>query len=173
MEKTKVAVDDSLETLVHFAVERDDIKQLIHGLPETDAISPVTMEYELQLLRILTVGWGVSYFLEDTPQKQVVLEKFWNRINELSKNISIALAPSLGKEFDYFSILKQRLDLYVTAMEQESDITDPGIKIGPLFASLCGDDAHDYLMVSGKAVFHVSLGNVKKHLESVIICIET
>jgi hypothetical protein len=172
MKKKNVTLEESLETLVHFAVERNDIKQLINGLPEKDDINSVTMEYELQLLQILTVGWGISYFLENVPEKKVVLEMFWNRINALSKTISKTLTPSLGSEFDYFFILKQRLDLYVKAIERDSETTDPGIKIGPLFAGLCGDESHDYLILSGKAAFHLSLGDVKRYFESVVICIE-
>lgn len=169
MERASANLDDSLEILVAVALDRNDIQQLIKGLPENDGISPVTMEYELQLLKIITVGWGIAYFLENAPEKTVVLEAFWNRINELSKNISAALAPTLGNEFDYFSILKERLDLYVTEMGKAADVSDPGIMVGPLFAKLCGEEAHDYLVVSGKAVFHLSLGDVKKYLESTVI----
>ncbi len=172
IESKRVNIDDSLEILVNFAVERSEIKQLLTGLPEKDEINPVTVEYELQLLQILAVGWSISYFLEDAPEKQVVIEKFWYMINELSKKISEALAPSLGSEFDYFSILKQRLDLYVKAIDDCSDISDPGVVIGPLFAGLCGDDSDDYMVLAGKAAFHISLRNVKRDLESVIICIK-
>jgi len=169
MERKAAALDDSVEILVNFALDRNDILKLIKGKPENDGISPVTMEYELQLLKILTIGWGISYFFENTPLKNVVLESFWNRINELSKSISAALTPSLGNGFDYFSILKQRLDLYVKEIGKVSNLSDPGIMVGPLFAKLCGDEFHDYLILSGKAAFHLSLGDVKKYLESVVI----
>lgn len=172
MERKSVALNDSIEVFVQFALERKDIQQLIKGLPEADDISPVTMEYELQLLRILTVGWGISYFLGDTPEKSRVLESFWNRVNELSKGISEALMPSLGNDFDYFSIVKQRLEQYVKIMDENTDISDPGVAIGPLFAELCGNASHDYLILSGKAAFHLSLGDVKKYLSSVVICID-
>lgn len=172
MERKSITLNDSLEVFIQFALERKDIQQLVKGLLQTDDVSPVTMEYELQLLRILTVGWGISYFLGDAPEKNRVLQSFWNRINELSKDISEALLPSLGNDFDYFSIVKQRLDQYVKIMDENADVSDPGVSIGPLFAEFCGDATQNYLILSGKAVFHLSLGDVKKYLSAVVIRID-
>jgi len=169
VKRKKVDVDEMLEMLIDLAVDRRDLKRLLSGLPEKDEINPVAVEYELQILQILGVGWGISYFMEETDKKKIIAMKFWEAINELSKKITSALTPSLGSKFDYFAILKERVDLYVKAVNERSDVSDPGAVIGPLFAGLCGNDSDSYIIIAGKAAFNLSLGGVKRYLQSVYI----
>lgn len=50
--------------LFDFAVDREDTKALMARLPADTAANRVAVEYELQALRIISVGWSISYYLE-------------------------------------------------------------------------------------------------------------
>ena len=44
------------KNLAEYAVDRDDIKVFVHNLPQDQNINTVTVDYELQLLKIISVG---------------------------------------------------------------------------------------------------------------------
>ena len=69
-EATKSPVEQAGEDLFNFAIERDDTKWLMARLPAAADIKPATVEYELQILKIISVGWSISYFLEEFRQKK-------------------------------------------------------------------------------------------------------
>ncbi len=157
------------ETLLNYAVQREDLKGLVAGLPVEAAVDPVAMEYEIQILKIVSVGWGISYFMGERPEKAALAEAYWGEVRDFSGRISAITTETSGREIDYFQALRERVDIYVNALNHFSDVDDPGPVIGHTFAKLCGDEEDMYTMVSGKRVFHLSLAGVKSYLESVRI----
>jgi hypothetical protein len=58
----KTEIEKAGEALFNFAVDREDVKALVANLPEETDIQGVTVEYELQILKIISVGWSISYY---------------------------------------------------------------------------------------------------------------
>jgi hypothetical protein len=74
----KSTIEQAGEDLFNFAIERDDVKWLIAGLAKESTVKRTSVEYELQLLKIISVGWSISYFLEGTPKRKTSLSQiFW------------------------------------------------------------------------------------------------
>lgn len=154
------------ENLFNFAIERDDLKQIVTHLPDDDKINQVTVAYELQLLKIISVGWGIAFFMEAQPLKEKLTEAFWNNIQTLSHDISSATSASVGKDIDYFGIIKERLDIYVKALQHYADAPDTAKVIGVTFAKLCGDEADSYITLAGKRTFSLASASVKNYIET-------
>ncbi len=74
--------------MISFAIDREDVKWLMAQLPEEAEIMRGTVEYELQILEIISVGWSISYYLENSSHKNQLLELYWNTVYELSQCIS-------------------------------------------------------------------------------------
>ncbi len=79
-EEKKTGIEKAGEDLFDFAVDREDVKALVANLPEEADIHGVTVEYELQLLKIISVGWSISYYLEKGPQKTQLAELYWQAV---------------------------------------------------------------------------------------------
>ena len=84
----KDKINQLVEIMFNLAIERDNLKKIISELPEESDINPVTMEYEIQLLKILSIGWGISYFMGDHPDKNRLAHGFWNAIRVFSVSVS-------------------------------------------------------------------------------------
>ena len=162
----KKGIAEKSEALFQLAIGRDDIKQMVRILPADSEIDPVAVEYELQLLKILTVGWSISFFLENHPDKTVLAESFWESIRSFAQSISTMSSSSTGREIDYFSTLKERVGIYVNALQVYSDVDDPSAVIGPTFAKVCGDEENPLVITSGRSMFSRTLQETRKHLES-------
>ena len=154
------------ENLFNYAIERDALKQMVAHLPDDDSINKVTVEYELQLLKIISVGWGIAFFMGGQPLKEQLAEAFWNQIQALAHSISSATSASVGKDVDYFGIIKERLDLYVNALQHYADAPDSAKVIGVTFAKLCGDEANSYVTLTGKRTFSLASASVKNYIEA-------
>ncbi|MDL1969058.1 MAG: hypothetical protein LWW97_11115 [Deltaproteobacteria bacterium] len=165
----KVSIEKASEDLFDFAIDRSDIKLILQNLPEDIRINRVSVEYEIQLLKILAVGWSISFFLDESSLKKELSGLFWNAVQSFSQNISILSSSSTGKEVDYFNTLKERLDNYLTALNFIPDNSDPLASIGPKFAELCGSKDNAHIMLSGSKTFNLSVGAVKNYLESIQI----
>ena len=165
----KVSIEQASEDLFDFAINRSDIKQIVQNLPEDKEINRISVEYEIQLLKILAVGWSLSFFLEDSTLKQKLSESFWNAIQNFSQSISTLSSSSTGKRINYFNNLKERLNMYLNVLDLIPDGPDPLIAIGPAFAKICGDEDNAHIILSGSKVFNLSVGGVKNYLESVQI----
>jgi hypothetical protein len=167
---SKIApVQAAAENLFNYAIERDDLKPMVALLPDDEKINKVTVEYELQLLKIISIGWGISFFMAEHPVKEKLAEAFWNSIQRLSHDISSATSASVGKDVDYFGIIKQRLDIYVNALQHYTDAPDLAKVIGITFAKLCGDEANTYITLAGKRTFSLASANVKNYIEALPI----
>jgi len=129
-EKKKTEIEQAGEDLFNFAIDREDIKWLISQLPEATDIVRSKVEYELQILKIISVGWSIPYFLENSPQKTRLLELFWTSVQEFSKSLNETTELMTGQDIDYFQILKDRLDMYMKALSKTPGEQEPSAVIG-------------------------------------------
>ena len=153
--------------LFHFAVDREDVKTLLAALPKAVEIERGKVEYELGILRIISVGWSIAYFLEHSPHKNRLAEGYWRAVQEFSQSISSAAGLMIGKEIDYFQVLKARLDMYVEAMRQKPKAPEPAVVIGPVFARACGNEDDVYAVLTGSKMFITTVASVKEYLEAI------
>jgi len=58
------------------------------NLAEEADIKPTTVEYELPILKIISVGWSLSFYLASSPQKDQLMDLYWTAINDFSKDLS-------------------------------------------------------------------------------------
>jgi hypothetical protein len=168
-QKRQLSVEQVIHTLLNFCVNRDELKGILGRIPMDAGIDRVAVEYELQLLKIVSVGWGLLFFLENDPMKEALSETFWNGVQVFSGAISSLATNSIGKEVDYFEVLKARLSTYVNALEHFPDVADPAAVVGPTFAMICGSDDHPEVISAGRRVFSSSLAGVGHYLDSVEI----
>ncbi|OEU65731.1 MAG: hypothetical protein BBJ57_11775 [Desulfobacterales bacterium PC51MH44] len=163
----KAEIEKAGEDLLSFAIDREDVKWLMAHLPEEAEIKRGTVEYELQILKIISVGWSISYYLENSPQKNQLLELYWNAVYEFSQSISTTTGLMIGHDIDYFQILKGRLDMYVDAMAKKPDVPEPAVVIGPEFARTCGNVDDIFTFMTGSKMFIATIRRVKEYLEAI------
>lgn len=163
----KTAVEQAGEDLFKFAFDREDVKILMGRLPEKAPTIRNTVEYELQILKIISIGWSISYFLENYPYKNQITESYWKAVHELSTSLSSSTELMIGKDINYFQIIKDRLDLYVNAMKKRPDVTEPEIIIGPEFAGICKDEDDVFTVMTGSRMFTAALASVKEYFISI------
>lgn len=157
------------EALFTYAVDREDVKYLMEYLSSEADINRVTVEYELQILKIVSVGWSISFFLENSEQKNPLLEIYWQSIREYAQNLSSTTGLMLGQDIDYFQTLKDRLDLYVNALARNPEAPEPATVIGPEFAGICGNKNDIFTYMTGAKMFLTTLSNVRNYLEAIEI----
>jgi hypothetical protein len=166
-EEKKSEIEKVQDDLFNFAIDREDIKWLIKQLPKEANIKRSTVEYELQIFKIISVGWSISYYLENNPHKNLLLELFWMAIYEFSQHLSTTTELMIGKDIDYFQILKERLDMYVNAMAQNPEAAEPSTVIGPEFARTCGNADDIFTSMTGSKMFLSATSQVKEYLERI------
>lgn len=167
--KQQVSMDEVKERLVSFAINRDDLKAFLELISGEQDLDLVAIEYESQILKIISVGWGASFFLADSLFKNEISEAFWSAVNELSVDLSRVVSTTIGKEIDYFNIVKERLEQYVTALSHVGDAADPVSVIGPEFAKICGNENNVHVLMLGNRVFSFTVAGVKEFISSVEI----
>ena len=155
------------EDLFNFAIDRGDLKELMAYLPQEAAVKRVTVEYELQILKIVMVGWSLSYHLSDTPHHRSLSARYWHAVQEFSRDLSETTTLMVGQDIDYFQILKDRLDTYLNAMHQNAHVSEPAMVIGPEFARICGNKDDVFTVMTGSKMFSLAIGSVKAYLEAV------
>ena len=155
--------------LVDYAIDREDLKFILAGWPETSPIKRSKVDYELQLLKIIAVGWSLSYHLQQSSVKDPLQERFWHAIQEFSAGLSETTGLMIGQEIDYFAILKERLDMYVSAMGRHSEEIEPAQVVGPEFAERCGDRDDIFAQLAGGKMFNNALIRIKQYLEAVAL----
>jgi len=151
--------------LFDFAVDREDVKTLMARLPQMSEARPVRVEYELQILRIILVGWGLSYLLETGPRKTAVQDRYWQSIQAFSRSLSDTAGLLIGQDIDYFQALKDRLSGYLTAMDKHAGVREPAAVIGPEFARLCGSPNDPHVVMIGSRMCVATLNSVHQYLE--------
>lgn len=160
------ALDPVTEGLFHFAVDREDVKWLVANLPAEAKADANTVEYELQLVKIIFVGWSILYAMEERPGRQEMAEQYWQAIHELSANVSHTTGLMIGKEVDYFAAIRERLDQYLTAL-QEDNGADPAGVVGREFARCCGVAGDLFTALAGSRLFVATIGRIKEYLAAV------
>lgn len=164
--ETKSVIEQAGEDLFNFAVDREDIKLLMAGLHEAADIKRNAVEYELQILKIISVGWAISYYLENYTQKDLIGAAYWRTIQEFAKNLSDTYGLFVSQSIDYFQILKDRLETYVNALHDQPGAPEPAVIIGPVFADLCGNKNDAFTALTGTKMFISTIGCVKQYIES-------
>ncbi|MBF0375889.1 MAG: hypothetical protein HQK72_00215 [Desulfamplus sp.] len=173
MGQTKIdplSVEKLGENLAIFAINRDDLKMLLKSIPESDQNHITNIEYELQILKIISVGWGIAFYMAEGKNKEKLTLVFWGHIQEIAKNISNLTQTSVGHKIDYFNILRNRLDDYLKVMQNQSEkIKDPTHIIGPAFADICYCNDNAAVILVGTKMLTLTLGAVKEYLNAVEI----
>lgn len=160
-------IEQAASDLFNYAIDREDVKWLMANLAEQADIKRTTVEYELPILKIISVGWSLSYFLPGGPQKDELSNLYWTAINDFSKDLSSTTEMMTGQKIDYFKILKERLDMYVNALEQQPEAQDPATVIGPEFARTCGNVDDIFTFMTGSKMFMSVINRVKEYLEAI------
>ncbi|NQT68850.1 MAG: hypothetical protein HQ552_04655, partial [Desulfobacteraceae bacterium] len=83
-EKKTSGIEEAAEDLFNFATDHEDVKWLMEHLPKEADIERGKVEYELRMLKIISVGWSLSYYLENHFHK--LLELYWQAVNEFSQS---------------------------------------------------------------------------------------
>jgi hypothetical protein len=162
------AIEQAGDDLFNYAIDREELKWLLAVLPKESRAKPATVAYELQLLKIVSVGWSIAYFMGGTPRKKAALaELFWCQINTFSKGLSETTGLMIGQDIDYFNIIKERLDLYVAALADHGEAMDPTPVIGPVFAGQCAAEGDIFAAMAGAKMFHGAVTRVRQYLEAV------
>jgi hypothetical protein len=159
-------IEEAGKVLFDFAVDREDVKTLISWLPGEARIERERVEYELQVLKIISVGWSVSYFLEHSRWNTLLSESYWKAVFEFSRTLSSAAGLMVGQDIDYFQVLRDRLDTYVEALNSRPDAPEPGVVIGPEFARACGKVDDVYTIMTGSRMFINTVGSVREYLDA-------
>jgi len=166
-EEKKSPIARAGEDLFHYAIEREDTKWLLKRLPAEAAIKPAAVEYELQILKIISVGWSISFFLEEWPEKQQLVEIFWEAVREFAQSLSTTTEMMTGQSIDYFQVLKDRLDGYLEALRSQPEAHNPEAVIGPEFARNCGNADDLFTVYTGGRMFNGVTGRVREYLQAV------
>ena len=166
-EKKPSKIEQAAEDLFNYAIDREDVKWLMANLAEQADVKRTTVEYELPILKIISVGWSLSYYLPGGPQKDELSSLYWTAINDFSKDLSSTTEMMTGQKIDYFDILKERLDMYVNVLEQHPDVQDQATVIGQEFARTCGKADDIFTFMIGSKMFMSTVGHVKEYLETI------
>lgn len=156
------------EDLFNFAIDRDDVNWLMAHLAKEADIKRSSVEYELHMLKIIGVGWSISYYLDNEPLKNRLLERYWNAVYEFSKDLSSTTELFIGQDINYFQTLKDRLDMYVNALAKNPDVSEPAQVIGSAFARTCGNMDDIFTFMTGSKMFISTITRVKEYFEMVI-----
>lgn len=162
-DESKTPLEQAAEDLFHFAIERGDTKWLLARLPAEAAVKPAAVEYELQILKIISVGWSISFFLEGWPEKEQLAAIFWEAVREFAQGLSTTTEMMTGQDIDYFQVLKDRLDRYLDALRQHPEARNPEEVIGPEFARRCGNARDLFAVYTGGRMFSGVTGRVRDY----------
>lgn len=163
----KPPIEKAAEDLLNFAITRQDIKWLIANLPEQADINQSKVEYELQILKIISVGWSISYYLENSSSKNQLTTLFWQAVFEFAQSLSHTTELMIGQDIDYFQVLRERLDMYIAAMAEQPEVSEPAVVIGPVFAKTCDAGDNTFVVMTGARLFIATIGGVKEYLETI------
>lgn len=165
-EEAQTPIEQAAEDLFHYAIEREDTKWLLNRLPAEAAVKPAAVEYELQILKIISVGWSISFYLEEWPEKEQLAAIFWEAVREFAQSLSTTTEMMTGQSIDYFKVLKDRLDGYLEALRRHPEVRNPEAVIGPEFARHCGNADDLFTVYTGGRMFHGATSRVREYLQA-------
>jgi hypothetical protein len=163
--KTEKTLSCAGKHLFQFAIDRGDMSLILDGLPLALPEKRAALEYEIQLLRIISVGWAIAFFLDGHGLKTQLGQHFWENIRAFSTTLSTSASLTTGSEVDYFQRLKQRLDFYIGALDAAGQIAEPAQAIGPAFARTCGDPDDACAILAGSKMFSLTIKAVREYLD--------
>ncbi len=167
-EKADDSIARSGEQLFQYAIDRGDMKAILDNLPLEMPEKRGTLESEIQLLRIISVGWAIAFFLADSGLKTSLGQRFWENVRAFSTTLSASASLTVGADVDYFHTLKQRLDYYVGALDAAGKIPEPAIAIGPAFADTCGYPDDACTILAGSKMFSLTINAVREYLGGIV-----
>jgi hypothetical protein len=167
-QKTEVSIAHAGEHLFQYAIDRGDMNAVLDTLPPFVPEKRVTLEYEIQILRVVSVGWSIAFFLSDFPLKKKLEKHFWEQIRGFSETLSTSANLTAGTDVDYFDELKNRLDRYVDALDTAGQISQPAMAIGPAFAKACGDINDACAVLAGSKMFTLTVNAVRAYLDGFV-----
>ena len=156
------------EQLFQFAIDRGDMKAILDALPPMPTEKRAALEYEIQLLRIVSVGWAVAFFLSEDSLKEPIGRLFWEHVRAFAETLSSSASLTVGAEIDYFDMLKQRLDFYVGTLDGADHVSQPAMVIGPAFAEASGDKNDPCAILAGSKMFTHTIHAVREYLHATI-----
>jgi hypothetical protein len=165
MENDKSEIEKTCDELFRFAIDRENLRGLVAGLPEASDIFRATVEHELQILKIISVGWSLSYYLPDSPLKTELTTRFWQSVRDFSKDLAQTTKLLIQQDINFLDAVKIRFDGYLEEMQKNVDTPEPAVVIGPTFARVCGDADNAHAVMAGARMFIGTVGEVKSYLE--------
>jgi len=160
-------MDQSADALFSFATDREDINWLLDHIPAESGMDLGKVEYELRILKLISVGWLVSYHLEADPLKNRILGEYWGAVHELARSISASVGMMTDRPIDYFQVIRDRLDQYLRAVGAQPQASEPASVIGPEFARICGRENDVFAIACGTRMFVTTSIRVREFLDSV------
>ncbi len=161
-------IEQTGRELFNFATDREDVKWLLAHLAAEAKLRPETVEYELQILKIISVGWSISYYLTDHELKAPLSQWYWEAVQEFSDKLSDTTGLLIGRDIDYFNVLKSRLDMYVDAMAATPAGSDAAQIIGARFAKACGAADNIFAFMTGSKMFINVTGQMNAYMDAIV-----
>ncbi len=161
---TSIAFYDISNNLFNYAIDRKEMQLVLNNLPESVENNRNILEYELQLLRILAVGWAIAFFMFEKPGKDVVLESFWEKIRDFSDQLSSTVALTSATNVNYFDVLKIRTNIYVNSIASAAGL-EPIAIVGPVFARVCSLEGDACVILLGAKLFRSTIDAVRDYLD--------
>ena len=166
-EQKQSSIELAAEDLFNHAMDREDVKWLVARLPEEASVPSAKVEYELQILKFISVGWSIAYVLADHAQKMPLSQRYWKAVQAYAQSLSETTGLMIGHDVDYFETLKERLDAYVQALADHPDASEPATVIGPAFAQTCGNRADLFVEMAGANLFLTTVRRVEQYLGAI------
>ena len=88
IETIKRDVENISQDLFNYAIDREDVSWLAKNHFALSKADPSTVDYELQILKIVGTGWCALYAMEHSPYKEAVSGLYWSAVQKFSANIS-------------------------------------------------------------------------------------
>lgn len=156
----------AVEDLFSYAVDRDDIKWSLARLPDACPADRTAVEYELQALKIVSVGWSINFHLAQSPRKKPLQEAFWQEVHGFARGLSETTGLLIGQDIDYFQTLRDCLDAYLEAMRAMPTDSDPAQAVGPAFARRCRQPGDLFTEAAGARMFKSAVARVGAYLQA-------
>lgn len=163
-EDSKSGTEAACEALFNFAIDRRDVVDITARFPGLPDARRATMEHELQILKIISVGWSLSYCLPAGALKEEMTVRFWRAVEDFSKSLSSAAELFVCQDIDFFAAVRDRFDRYLGEMKRKVDAPEPAVVIGPVFAECCGDEGDAHTVMAGARLFVGTVNEVRRYL---------
>jgi hypothetical protein len=157
-------IKKTCDDLFDYAIDREDVMWLVQRYSEKSNVETSNLEYELQILKIVGVGWNLFYFLEKSSHRNLLSESYWNEVRNFARELSEGAGKLAEKNIDYFGVLKERLDMYLAALTENSSEGDATKTIAPAFAKQCGDKDDVFAFMAGAKMFRSVSERVGRYL---------